>query len=94
MIIETKESTGLEEKIEKQLEKALGYKVEIFLQTMDEAAKITGKPAFEPQGDETLHVVFLKNYQSIDKRSKQNLLSLRSEADDFATQGNEVYNLR
>ena len=94
VIIEAKESTGLEEKIEKQLEKALGYKVEIFLRTMDEVAKITSKPAIEPQGDETLHVVFLKNCQSIDKSSKQNLLSLRSEADDFAIQGNEVYNLR
>lgn len=31
VIFETKESAGLEAKIEKQLEKALGYKVETFL---------------------------------------------------------------
>ncbi len=94
VIFEAKESTGLEEKIEMQLEKALGYKVETFLRTMDEVAKIASKPTYEPQGDETLHVVFLRNRQSVDKKSEQNLLSLRSEADDFAVKGSEVYNLR
>ncbi len=94
VIFEAKESTGLEEKIEMQLEKALGYKVETFLRTMDEVAKIASKPAYEPQGDETLHVVFLRNRQSVDKKSEQSLLSLRSEADDFAVKGSEVYNLR
>ena len=94
VIFEAKESANLEEKIEKQLEEALGYKVETFLRTMDEVAKIASKPAFEPQGDETLHVVFLRNHQLVNKKSEQNLLSLRSEADDFAIQGSEVYNLR
>ncbi len=94
VILEAKESTGLEEKLEKHLEKALGYKVETFLRAMDEVVKIAGKPAFEPQGDETLHVVFLRSRQSVDKKSAQDLLSLRSEADDFAIAGNEVYNLR
>lgn len=94
VIFEAKESTGLEEKIEKQLEKALGYKVETFLRSMDELVKIASKPAFEPQGNETLHVVFLRYRQSVEKSSEQKLLSLRSEADDFAIQGAEVYNLR
>jgi uncharacterized protein (DUF1697 family) len=94
VIFEAKESAVLEEKIEKQLEKALGYKVETFLRTMDEVAEIVSKPAFEPQGDETQHVVFLRNRQSVDKKSEQNLLSLRSEADDFVIKGSEVYNLR
>ncbi len=94
VIFEAKESAGLEGKIEKQLEKALGYKVETFLRTMDELAKIVSQPAFEPQGHETLHVVFLRNSQSMDKKSEQKLLSLRSEADDFVVKGSEVYNLR
>ena len=38
--------------IEKHLEKELGYKVETFLRTMDEVAKIVSKPAFTPQGNE------------------------------------------
>lgn len=94
VIFEAKESTGLEEELEKHLEKALGFKVETFLRTMDEVAKIASKPAFEPQGDETLHVVFLRNRQRVDKKSEQNLLSLKSEADDFVIKGSEVYNLR
>ncbi len=94
VIFEAKESANLEERIEKQLEEALGYKVETFLRTMDEVVRIASKPAFEPQGDETLHVVFLRNHQLVNKKSEQNLLSLRSEADDFAIQGSEVYNLR
>ncbi len=94
VIFEAKESIELEEKIEKHLEKMLGYKVETFLRTMDEVAKIVSKPAYEPQGEETLHVVFLRNRQSVDKKTEQSLLSLRSEADDFAVKGSEVYNLR
>ncbi|MEK6754462.1 MAG: DUF1697 domain-containing protein [Chloroflexota bacterium] len=94
VIFEAKESAGLEVKIEKQLETALGYKVETFLRTMDEIAKIASKPVFEPQGEETLHVVFLRNRQGVDEKSEQNLLSLKSEADDFAIKGGEVYNLR
>lgn len=94
VIFEAGESAGLEEKLEKQLESALGFKVETFLRTMDEVAKIASKPAFEPQGDETLHVVFLRNRQKVDKKLEQNLLSLRSEADDFVVKGSEVYNLR
>lgn len=94
VVFEAKESVGLEAKIEKHLEKALGYKVETFLRTMDGVKKIAGKPAFEPQGDETLHVAFLRNRQSVDKKSEQNLLSLGSEADEFVIKGSEVYNLR
>lgn len=94
VIFEAKESTTLEEKIEKRLETTLGYKVETFLRTMDEVAKTASKPAFDPQGDETLHVVFLRNRQRVDKKSEQNLPSLRSEADEFIIQSSEVYNLR
>lgn len=94
VVFEAKESAGLEAKIEKQLEKALGFKVETFLRTMNELAKIANAPAFEPQDDETLHVVFLRKSKSVDKKSKQELLSLKSEADDFAIKGSEIYNLR
>ncbi|RJP48394.1 MAG: DUF1697 domain-containing protein [Anaerolineaceae bacterium] len=94
VVFETKESAMLEAKIEEQLEQALGYKVEVFLRTMDELAKIASQPAFEPRGDETLHVVFLRKSQDANHKSKQELLSFRSEADDFAVKGREVYNLR
>lgn len=92
VIFEANESGDLESRIEAHLEKSLGYKVETFLRGMDEVVKIAAKPAFEPSGDQTLHVAFLR--QRPEKKAMQNLLSLRSEADDFAVQGREAYNLR
>lgn len=92
VIFEAKESAGMEATIEEQLEMALGYKVEVFLRTMEQVTKIARQPAFEPQGDQTLHIVFLR--KMADKKTEQNLLSHRSEADDFIVKGREVYNLR
>ena len=92
VIFEADESANLESRIETQLEKALGYKVETFLRSLDEVTKIATKPYFEPRGDETLHIAFLR--QGPEKKAEQDLLSCRSEADDFAVQGREAYNLR
>lgn len=94
VIFEAKESPSLESKIETQLEKALGYKVEVFLRSMEEVAVTVKKSPFVPQADETLYIVFLRRGQRPDKKSEQELLSLRSEADDFAVHGSEIYNLR
>lgn len=94
VIFESKEkdASKLEAKIENQLEKSLGYKVEIFLRTMEETTEIARRSPYKPTGDETVHVVFL--HQKPEKKSEQDLLSLRSEADDFVVKGCEVYNLR
>lgn len=92
VIFEANESADLESRIEAHLEKSLGYKVETFLRGFDEVTKIANKPAFEPHGDETVHVAFLR--ERAEKKATQTLLSLRSEADDFAVQGCEAYNLR
>ena len=94
VIFNTTETDDMEATLERHLETALGFKVETFLRTMEEVANVVNRPAFEMQDGETLHVVFLRNRQPAEKIPKQNLLSLRSEADDFAIQGSEVYNLR
>ena len=94
VIFETKDSAKLEAKLESQIEKALGYKVEIFLRTMEEAMEIAHNPPFTPQDNQTLHVVLLRRNQPVEKKLEQELLSLRSEEDDFAVKGSEVYNLR
>lgn len=47
---------------------------------------------FAPQDGETVHVAILE--KKPDKKSIEALLSLRSEADDFAVSGREVFNLR
>ncbi len=94
VIFNTTETDDMEAVLERHLETAMGFKVETFLRTMEEVANVVNRPAFEMQDGETLHVVFLRNRQPAEKIPKQNLLSLRSEADDFAIQGSEVYNLR
>ena len=92
VIFEAKTSVE-DAQVEKRLEKALGYKVEVFVRTMDEVRKIAVKLPFEPKENETLHVVFTRR-QVLTKASEQNLLPFRGEPDDFTVKGDEVYNLR
>lgn len=92
VIFEAKGSADLKVRIEKQLEKDLGYKVEVFLRTMEEVTKIAEKSPFEPKGNETLHIVFL--HEKPDQKAEHDLLTYKSKADDFAVKGREIYNLR
>lgn len=94
VIFETddEDTLTLETRIEGQLEKALGYKVPLFVRTMRELASIAEKPPFQPKEKETVHVVFMG--RSPDKKSVQTLMSYKSEADDFLVKGREAYNLR
>ena len=82
----------LRAKIERQLEKAAEYKIHVFVRTMREVQAIAEKSPFTPKGDEIAYVTFLE--KKPDKKSQQTLLSFRSEADDFAFKGRELYNLR
>ena len=93
VIFETEESVDVEAALEQRLEKALGYKVQTFIRTMDDIKKIAVKPPFEPGDEETLFVVFTRR-QGVKRDLEQNLLSFKSEADDFAIKGSEIYNLR
>jgi uncharacterized protein (DUF1697 family) len=91
VIFETK-STPNESKIEKQLETALGYYVEVFIRSMDEIAEIANQDHFEPQPEGTLHVVFLRSKPA--KPLVDTLKRYNNPADEFAVIGREVYNLR
>jgi len=94
VIFESEESDAstLERQIERQLEEALGYKVQLFVRTMRETASIAEKPPFNPKADEVLHIVFLR--EAPKKKPGQDLMSLKSKADDFLIKGREAYNLR
>jgi uncharacterized protein (DUF1697 family) len=94
VIFETanKSTTALEGKLEGQLEEALGYRVEVFLRTMDEISKIVKQNRFEPKETDTLHVAFLRKEPS--KSLMETLEKYNSPADEFAVLGREVYNLR
>jgi len=81
-----------ESKLEKQLETALSYRVEVFVRSMDELANIVAQDHFEPQPEDTLHVVFLRAKPQ--KAQFDILKKYNSPADEFAVLGREVYNLR
>ncbi|MBN2116538.1 MAG: DUF1697 domain-containing protein [Anaerolineales bacterium] len=87
-----KDTASLEKRIESQLEKASGYKIRLFVRTMRELQSIVSKSPFEPKTDEMAYVAFLN--QKPDKEQGQVLMSFKSEGDDFAVKGREVYILR
>lgn len=82
----------LESRLEKQLEEALGYRVEVFVRSMGEITRIANQNHFEPKADDTLHIAFLR-----EKPTKAQMAALKkynSPADEFAVSSREVYNLR
>lgn len=89
---EEKNTAKLEEQIERQLEKASGKKIRLFVRTMREVAQMATNCPFGPREGETIHVVILAEKPG--RKAAEALLSQRSEADDFALAGKEVYNLR
>jgi uncharacterized protein (DUF1697 family) len=78
--------------IERQLEKATGYRIQLFVRTMREVRNIAANSPFTPEDDETVHVTFLKKKPG--SKAQQALLAYKSDADDFAFKGRELYNLR
>jgi uncharacterized protein (DUF1697 family) len=87
-----KDTASLEKQIEDQVEKATGYKSWLVLRTIREVRDIAGKSPFTAEGQETVHVTFLK--EKPDKKQQESLLTFKSDADDFAVKGLQVYNLR
>lgn len=86
------DSDSFVKQIESRLEKAVEYKIELFVRTMREVQAIAQKSPFKPEEDETVFVSFLN--KKPDKKSQQAMLTFRSDADDFAFKGCELYNLR
>ena len=82
----------MEKQIETQLQNASGFKTQLFVRTKREVQSIVKKNPVHSESRETVHVTFLD--QKPDKKQQQALLSFKSEADDFAIKGREVYNLR
>ena len=82
----------LAKQIERQLEKAAEYKIELFVRTMREVQDIAAKCPFQAKDGEMVYVTFLN--QKPGKPSQQALLDLKSDTDDFVFRGREVYTLR
>jgi uncharacterized protein (DUF1697 family) len=89
----TNDTDALERRIEKGLEKALGYEVLTFVRS---PAEIAAAAAYEPFGDpatlppmHAMYVGFLKTRPSGGVREK--LLRLRTHTDDLHVRDREVY---
>ena len=82
----------LEGKIEQRLQKALGYKVATFIRTDAELADIANyKPFRQSDLDAAvaLNIAFLTD--PLDDKSKQKLMALRTDHDEFHVHGREIY---
>ena len=94
VIFESNEGNAskLEEQIERQLEKAFGKRIQLFVRTIREVSTIASACPFAPKEGETAHVAILRKKPS--KKNVDALMLLRSDADDFSIRGTAVYNLR
>jgi uncharacterized protein (DUF1697 family) len=94
VIFETSEAdtTALETQIAAGLRQALSYEVATFIRTPAELAAIASCQPFlqdEFEAAEAFNVAFLS--KPLDEASWQKLLALRTEIDNFACLGREVY---
>jgi len=91
VIFETRASdaAALEARIERALEKALGYEVGAFIRSCAEVAAIAGHQPFDLPDDCKLHVAFLK--AAAGKAIMQKLDALRTKDDDFHAHKRELY---
>ena len=88
----SKNTQALERKIEKKLGEALGYKVATFVRTDAELADIANYQPFRPSDLEAavaLNIAFLAD--RLDDKSKERLMALRTDIDDFHIHEREIY---
>ena len=89
----TRNTTSLEQKIEKHLRTILGYEVRTFIRATPELAEVADYNPFSRAdlnaAGNTLFVGFLADKPS--NEAKQKLLSLSGATDDFAVHGRELY---
>jgi uncharacterized protein (DUF1697 family) len=87
------EPSAIERKIERHLEAALGYAVATFVRTVDEVSAIAGREVFasarDGSGKVTEYVILLARPLPPDGREQ--VLSFKTDADDFAIDGREIY---
>lgn len=88
----SEDMAALENKIERNLEKSLGYEVKTFIRTDAEVAAIAAFRPFEEsrvQSAEAFCVAFLAG--PLAPEAVKSLMALRSDIDDFQVHGREVY---
>jgi uncharacterized protein (DUF1697 family) len=85
------DTSALESRIARHLEKALGYGVDTFVRTVADVASIAGSTPFPEDGNEgiTIHVGFLHDKPSAEVSRK--LSSVRTAEDELRVVGREYY---
>ncbi len=85
-----KSTAAIEEKIERLLEKELGYAVQTFVRSDAEVARVaTFEPFEEVSEGSTLYIGLLKSPP--DREVEKRLLAAQTERDDFRLDGRELY---
>jgi uncharacterized protein (DUF1697 family) len=82
----------LEEKIEKHLEKALGYKVSTFVRSIEEIQAVSVYAPFSSEAVKAAHVIsvgFLRD--KLSESGIEQVMTFRSDVDDFQVHGREAY---
>ncbi len=91
----TRNARTLEDKIEKKLREGLGYPVEAFIRTPTELAEIANFKPFRASRTDAaaqLNIIFLTD--PLDDYSRQRVLALRTDTDEFSVHGREIFWLR
>lgn len=81
----------LKQKIERRLQRTLGYSVPVFIRTHAELKEIAALEPFEDSGipGTDLNIILLAG--NLDERSKAKLAALATENDGFRVRGREIY---
>jgi len=87
------DSRKLEQRIEAQLKKSLGYDVDTFIRTRAEVAAVAALQPF-PKADmeqpaHAVYAIFLK--ESLGGEQARRLLACRTDVDEFSVDGREFY---
>jgi uncharacterized protein (DUF1697 family) len=81
----------LEKKIERRLERALGYNVPVFIRTPAELKKIAAFEPFENSEIRGADVNIILLADNVDERSKAKLVGLKTGTDGFRVHRREIY---
>lgn len=80
---------SLEAQIETHLHQRLGYPVVTFIRTASEMGAIAAYTPFEPVGEHTLYIAFVKEPPDAAAQAKLQLFA--NEIDQFQVRGREIY---
>jgi uncharacterized protein (DUF1697 family) len=91
----TKSTAALEQKIETQLQAALGYEVKTFLRTLNEIADVTRDESFKSELETSGNILYIGFMSTTPEGAAiKKLATLVDEVNDFRLHEREVYWLR